>query len=81
MRTAHSSPAITDEVARAEAEVERARERVAVSVSALRDEITRQADWRRWLSRHPLICLGGALAVGFCLGGRRRPLFGIGGRR
>lgn len=65
-------PALSEELARAEADVERARERVSASVMALRDQMTRQADWRGWLMRHPLSCLGGALALGFWLGRRRR---------
>jgi hypothetical protein len=80
MRTERSNTAVTAEIARAEAEVERARERVASSVSALREEVVRQADWRAWLSRHPLLCLGGALALGIWLGAGRRPYAEIGGR-
>ena len=78
-----SNPAFNEELAHAEADVERARERVASSISALRDEVARQADWRRWLSRHPLVCVSGALAFGFWLGARRRrpPHVEIGGRR
>lgn len=81
MTQGRSKPAIPDELAQAEADVERARERVASSMSALRDEVARQADWRGWLSRHPLVCLGGALAVGFWLGARRHSQLEIGGRR
>jgi hypothetical protein len=81
MSTERSHAVAADEVARAEAEVEHARERVVASVSALREEVARQADWRRWLSRHPLLCLGGAVAVGFWLGAGRRPHLEIGGRR
>jgi hypothetical protein len=79
--TTRSNPAFTDELAQAEADLEQARERVASSISALRDEVARQADWRRWLSRHPLVAVGGALALGFWLGGRGRPHLEIGGRR
>jgi hypothetical protein len=67
-----SGAALSEQVARAEADVEQARERVSSSVLALRDELARQSDWRRWLVRHPLASLGGALAVGFWLGCRRR---------
>ena len=81
MTVPRSNRAPSDEVAEAEAEVERARQRVASSVSALREEVARQADWRGWLARHPLLCLGGALAVGYWLGGARRPPVEIGGRR
>lgn len=67
-----SGAALSERLARAEADVEQARERVSSSVLALRDELARQSDWRRWLLRHPLASLGGALAVGFVLGRRRR---------
>ncbi len=60
------------DLVRAEADVARARERVASSVVALRDELVRQTDWRRWLADHPLVALGSALAVGYWLGCRRR---------
>ena len=63
-----SGAAPSDQVARAEADVEQARERVSSSVLALRDELARQSDWRRWVVRHPLATLGGALAIGFVIG-------------
>jgi len=63
---------LPEDLARAEADVERARARVASSVVALREGLARQTDWRRWLADHPLMALGGALAVGYWLGGRRR---------
>jgi hypothetical protein len=81
MMSDRSNPAFNRELAQAEADVERARERVASSISALHDGVSRQADWRGWLTRHPVISLGGALAIGFWLGGRRRPHLEIGGRR
>lgn len=62
----------SDELARAEADVERARARVAFSVLALRREVSRQSDWRLWLARHPLAVLAGALAVRYWLGRRGR---------
>ena len=80
--TARPNPALGEELAQAEADLEQARERVASSISALRDEVARQADWRGWLARHPLISVGGALAFGFWLGARHRPPhLEIGGRR
>jgi hypothetical protein len=63
---------LPEDLARAEADVARARERVASSVVALRDGLVRQTDWRRWLADHPLAALGSALAVGYWLGCRRR---------
>jgi hypothetical protein len=64
-----SSP--DDAVARAELEVERARERVATSMLALRDEVVRKTDWRSWIRRQPTAFFGAAIAVGFWLGYRR----------
>jgi hypothetical protein len=52
------------ELARAEAEVERSRARVAESVLALRREVARRTDWRSWIARRPLAFLAGALALG-----------------
>jgi hypothetical protein len=58
-------------LARAESDVERARERVASSMLALRDEVVRKTDWRSWVRRQPAAFLGGAAALGFWLGYRR----------
>jgi hypothetical protein len=60
-----------NEVARAEAAVERSRERVERSVSALRDEIARRTDWRGWVAQRPGIFLGAAVLLGFLWGYRR----------
>ncbi|HVZ88256.1 MAG TPA: hypothetical protein VHG72_14890 [Polyangia bacterium] len=70
-KTARRSDLPAD-LARAEADVIRARENVASSVVALRDELVRQSDWRRWPVEHPLAALGTALTVGYWLGHRRR---------
>jgi len=59
------------ELARAEADVERARERVAQSVMALRNEVVRRTDWREWIRRHPAAFLAGAFTLGFLWGHRR----------
>jgi hypothetical protein len=60
-----------DALAQAESDVERARERVASSMLALRDEVARKTDWRSWVRRQPAPFLGAALALGFWLGYRR----------
>jgi hypothetical protein len=60
------------EVARAEAALERSRERVERSVSALRDLLARRTDWRSWVARRPAAFVGGALLLGFVLGFRHR---------
>jgi hypothetical protein len=65
------SPNDGGDLARAEADVERARERVVQSVEALREEVVRQTDWRRWVARRPGVFLGVAFALGCWLGARR----------
>src|SRR5215471_3000260 len=59
------------EVARAEAAVERSRERVERSVSALRAAVARRTDWRGWIAHRPVIVLGAAVLLGFIWGYRR----------
>jgi hypothetical protein len=65
--TASTDPAL----ARAEAELERTRERVAQSMLALRNEVARRTDWRRLVRERPLVFMGAALALGFLWGFRR----------
>ena len=60
------------EVARAEAALERTRERVERSVSALRAAVARRTDWRAWFARRPVAFLGGAMLLGFMWGFRQR---------
>jgi hypothetical protein len=58
-------------VARAVLELEDARDRFSLSVSALERGVARSVDWRGWVGRRP----GTALALAFGLGvflGRRR---------
>jgi hypothetical protein len=59
------------EVARAEAALERSRERVERSVNALRDELARRTDWRGWVAQRPAVFLGAAVLLGFLWGYRR----------
>lgn len=59
------------ELAQAEADVARTRERVALSVLALRDEMARRVDWREWVRSKPGMFLTGALVLGFIWGYRR----------
>lgn len=49
-------------------EIERAREQIAVSAQALREEVAMRADWREWVRRKPAQMLLGAFAVGFLIG-------------
>lgn len=59
------------EVAQAEAAVERSRERVERSVTALRDAIARRTNWRGWMAQRPAVFLGAAVVLGFLWGYRR----------
>src|SRR5205809_7564014 len=58
------------EVARAEAAIERSRERVERSVTALRAAVARRTDWRSWVARQPGLFLGAAALLGFWWGYR-----------
>ena len=70
---APASPVARDPaVARAEANLEESRERVAESMMALRQEVARRADWRGWVRRNPQLMVGGAFALGLLLGVRGR---------
>jgi hypothetical protein len=57
---------------RAESEIERAREQIATSAAALRQEVAMTTDWREWVRKKPLWFLAGAFAVGVFIGTRRR---------
>ncbi len=59
------------EILRAEAEIARSREAVALSVVALQDEISRTLDWREWIRRKPLLAVALAFGAGALLGGWR----------
>jgi hypothetical protein len=65
------------ELARVEAEIDRARGRVADSVIALRNEVARRGDWRGWVRRRPGLLLAGAFAIGFLWGRGRTAAFHI----
>ncbi len=59
---------VDPEILFAEAEIARAREAVAESITALEQEISRAFDWREWVRRKPYLAVAGALAVGALLG-------------
>ena len=71
-----SGAALSEQLARAEADIEQARERVSSSVQALRDELVRPrrrlSSWNETVSSYikerPGRCLVGALALGFVVG-------------
>ena len=50
--------------------IERARNEIELSVTDLRDEVSRTLDLRRLVRENPWPFLGGAFAVGFILGHR-----------
>ncbi len=54
------------------AEIERTRAELAQSVTVLREEVAWRTDWRQWVHRHPMACVGAAFFVGFLIGNTRR---------
>jgi ElaB/YqjD/DUF883 family membrane-anchored ribosome-binding protein len=65
-----SGPPQTPEQLRAE--IERTRAELVHSVTVLREEVAWRTDWRQWVQRRPLACVGAAFFIGFLLGNRRR---------
>ena len=59
-------------VARAVAELEEARDRFSLSVSALERGVARSVDWRAWVGRRPGTALALAFGLGIFLGRRNR---------
>ena len=59
-------------VARAVAELEDARDRFSLSVSALERGVARSVDWRAWVGRRPGTALALAFGLGIFLGRRKR---------
>jgi hypothetical protein len=53
------------------AEIQRARDQIALSAQQLRQEMARRADWREWVRQRPLPFIVGAFALGVWLGSRR----------
>ena len=56
---------------RAVAELEDARDRFSLSMSALEREVARSFDWRTWVGRKPGTALALAFGLGVLLGARR----------
>jgi hypothetical protein len=59
-------------LARAVAELEEARDRFSLSVSALERGVARSIDWRAWVGRRPGTALALAFGLGIFLGRRKR---------
>jgi hypothetical protein len=57
-----------EELDELEADLALARARVAASMHALGEEVSRRADWRAWVRERPGWTVVSALAVGFILG-------------
>lgn len=58
------------ELREAQAEIARAREKVNVSLVALKREIAETTDWRQWVRKRPLTALAVAFGAGYLLGRR-----------
>lgn len=54
------------------AEIARTRAELTQSVSALREEVAWRTDWREWVQRRPLACVGAAFFIGFLIGNSQR---------
>jgi hypothetical protein len=54
------------------AEIERTRLELMQSVNVLREEVAWRTDWRQWVRRRPLACVGAAFFIGFLIGNGRR---------
>ncbi|HEX8440619.1 DUF3618 domain-containing protein [Archangium sp.] len=54
------------------AEIERTRNELVHSVTVLREEVAWRTDWRQWVRRNPMTCVGAAFFVGFLIGSSRR---------
>jgi hypothetical protein len=66
---ARAAPRSPEEI---RAEIERTRAELSQSVSALREEVAWRTDWREWVLRRPLACVGAAFFIGFVLGNSQR---------
>jgi hypothetical protein len=58
------------DLVRAGADLEQAREKFVLSMSAVEREITRTLDWREWVRRKPGVALTLAFALGVFIGRR-----------
>jgi hypothetical protein len=59
------------DVVRAVAELDDARDKFSLSMSALERGVARSFDWRAWVGRKPGTALALAFGLGFFLGRRR----------
>ncbi|QRN94128.1 DUF3618 domain-containing protein [Archangium violaceum] len=66
---ARSSPPTSEQI---RAEIARTRAELVHSVSELREEVARRADWREWVRSRPLACVGAAFFIGFLIGNSQR---------
>lgn len=56
---------------RAEADIARARQQVALSITDLQRQIARTVDWREWVRRKPGLTIGVAFGLGLLFGRRK----------
>jgi hypothetical protein len=64
----HTKPAPTPEQVREQ--IEAAREQIATSAAALRQEMALRFDWREWVRRRPGAAVLGAFGIGLFIGSR-----------
>lgn len=72
MSAEHKARSVPRSPAEIRAEIERTREELSHSVSALREEVAWRTDWRAWVTRRPMACVGAAFFIGFLLGNSQR---------
>ena len=52
------------------ASIDKTREEIALSITALRASVVEATDWKTYVRRQPLVFVGTAFALGFILGVR-----------
>ena len=72
MSAEHKARSAPRSPAEIRAEIERTRAELSHSVSALREEVAWRTDWREWVMRRPVACVGAAFFLGFLLGNSQR---------
>ena len=58
------------QIQRVRFDLARTRQRVATSIVNMRAEVGRLTEWRGWVERAPLFCVGATFVFGFIVGRR-----------